>query len=111
LCLLVQIETQRGLDNLEAIAAVPGVDGVFIGPNDLAASLGRLGEATHPTVLAAVDDAFARLAAVGAACGYLTTDPEEARRRVEQGVHVMGVATDTSILNTGAAVTRAGLSR
>ncbi len=105
ICVLVQIETLRGLENLEAIAAVPGVDGVFIGPNDLAASMGLLGRATHPDVLAAVDDAFGRLAALGAASGYLTTDPDEAARRTAQGVHVMGIATDTSIVNAGVAVT------
>ncbi len=110
ICVLVQIETPRALDNLEAIAAVPGVDGVFIGPNDLAASLGHLGEATHPDVLTAVDDAFDRLAAVGAASGYLTANPAEARRVAAKGVHVMGVATDTSIVNAGAAATLAGLT-
>jgi 4-hydroxy-2-oxoheptanedioate aldolase len=109
ICILLQIETLRGLDNLEAIAAVPGVDGVFIGPNDLAASMGHLGDATHPDVLAAVDDAFARLDAVGAASGYLTGNPDEARRVAAKGVHVMGVATDTSIVNVGAAATLAGL--
>jgi 4-hydroxy-2-oxoheptanedioate aldolase len=111
ICVLVQIETRLGLDNLEAIAAVPGVDGVFIGPNDLAASMGHLGRATHPDVLAAVDDAFARLAALDVASGYLTADPDEARRVAAKGVHVMGVATDTSIVNTGAAAVRAGVRR
>lgn len=108
-CVLVQIETVRGLENLEAIAAVPGVDGVFVGPNDLAASMGHLGEATHPAVLAAVDDAFARLDAIGAASGYLTANPDEARRVAAKGVHVMGVATDTSIVNAGVSATLAGL--
>ena len=103
LCVLVQIETRRGLDNLEDIARVPGVDGVFIGPNDLAASLGHLGEPTHPVVIAAIDDAFARLAAVGVARGYLTTAPIESSRRRAGGVEVLGVATDTSVINIGAA--------
>jgi 4-hydroxy-2-oxoheptanedioate aldolase len=111
ICVLVQIETLCALENLEAIAAVPGVDGVFIGPNDLAASMGHLGDATHPDVLAVVDDALARLEVVGAASGYLTANPDEARRVAAQGVHVMGVATDTSIVNTGAAAVRAGVAR
>lgn len=109
ICVLVQIETVRGLDNLEAIAGVPGVDGVFIGPNDLAASMGLIGDATHPSVLAAIDDAFGRLGAVGAATGYLTANPDEAARRAAQGVHVMGIATDTSIVNAGVAVTLDGV--
>lgn len=109
ICVLVQIETVRGLRELEAIAAVPGVDGIFIGPNDLAASMGHLGDATHPDVIAAVDDAFARLEGIGAATGYLTGNPAEARRVAAKGVHVMGVATDTSIVNVGAAATLAGL--
>jgi 4-hydroxy-2-oxoheptanedioate aldolase len=73
--------------------------------------MGHLGRATHPDVLAAVDDAFARLAALDVASGYLTADPDEARRVAAKGVHVMGVATDTSIVNTGAAAVRAGVRR
>lgn len=109
ICILVQIETPVAVSNLEAIAAVPGVDGLFIGPNDLAAAMGHLGDAQHPAVQAAVDDAFARLRALDVVTGYLTTDAAEARRRTAQGVHVMGVATDTSIVNRGAAATLAAL--
>ena len=63
----------------------------------------RRGDA--PAVLAAIDDAFGRLGALGAATGYLTSEPDEAARRAAQGVHVMGIATDTSIVNAGVAVT------
>ena len=110
-CILAQIETPLAVGNLEAIAAVPGVDGLFIGPNDLAASMGYLGDAQHPAVQAAVDAAFDRMRALDIVTGYLTTDEAEARRRTVQGVHVMGVATDTSIINRGAAATLASLNR
>jgi 4-hydroxy-2-oxoheptanedioate aldolase len=102
LCVIVQIETREGLRNLEAIAAVEGVDAVFIGPADLAADMGHLGNGQHPEVQAAVDDAFRRLQALGKPAGYLTVNEEEAQRRIAQGVAMMGVATDTAIITRGA---------
>lgn len=103
ICILVQIETTTGLKNLEKIAAVPGVDGIFIGPADLAASLGHLGETQHPEVQAAIEDAFRRLRAINKPAGYLTLNQREAKSRLTQGIDVVGVATDTSIVNSGAA--------
>jgi 4-hydroxy-2-oxoheptanedioate aldolase len=102
ICVLVQIETQEGLGNLEQIAAVDGVDGVFIGPTDLAASMGHLGNAQHPAVQAAVDDAFRRLRLLKKPAGYLTVNEQEAERRIVQGVEFVGVATDTSIITRSA---------
>ncbi|EJW11362.1 2,4-dihydroxyhept-2-ene-1,7-dioic acid aldolase [Rhodovulum sp. PH10] len=102
LCVLVQIETGEGLKNLEEIAAVDGVDGVFIGPADLGASLGHLGDSQHPDVQSAVDDAFARLRRLNKPAGYLTTNAQEAARRVAAGVEFIAVATDTSIITKGA---------
>lgn len=102
ICVLVQIETKEGLNNLEQIAAVEGVDGVFIGPTDLAASMGHIGDAQHPEVQAAVNDAFRRLRAIRKPAGYLTLNEEEASRRIAQGVEFVGVATDTSIITRGA---------
>ena len=109
ICILAQIETATGLANLEAIAEVPGVDAVFIGPADLAASLGHLGNIAHPLVQEAVDDAFRRLRALGKPSGYFTLNEQEARQRIAEGVDVVGVATDTSIINRGAALTLEGL--
>lgn len=103
ICVIAQVESASGLDNLEAIAATPGVDVVFIGPSDLAADLGHLGDAQHPEVQAAVDDAFARLHAIGAHAGYLTLDAAEARRRLAEGVDVVGVAADVTIIRRGLA--------
>jgi 4-hydroxy-2-oxoheptanedioate aldolase len=102
LCVLVQIESLDGLRNLEAIADVDGVDGVFVGPADLAAAMGHLGNGQHPEVQAAVDDAFRRLRAMGKPAGYLTLNEAEAAKRIAEGVEFVGVATDTSIITRGA---------
>jgi len=102
LCVLVQIESLDGLRNLEAIADVDGVDGVFVGPADLAAAMGHLGNGQHPEGQAAVDDAFRRLRAMGKPAGYLTLNEAEAAKRIAEGVEFVGVATDTSIITRGA---------
>ncbi len=67
ICLLVQIESRKGMDNLEAIAAVDGVDGLFVGPADLSASLGHIGDMAHPEAAAAIDSAIGRIIATGQA--------------------------------------------
>jgi 4-hydroxy-2-oxoheptanedioate aldolase len=102
ICVLVQIETLEALRNIEAIAAVDGVDAVFIGPADLAASMGHLGNTQHPEVQAAIDAGFAKLKALGKPAGYLTNNEAEARRRVAQGLDFVGVANDTTIVVRGA---------
>lgn len=102
LCVIVQIETGEALERLERIAAVDGVDAVFIGPSDLAASLGHLGDAQHPTVQKAIDDAFVRLRRIGKPAGYLTTNTAEAARRLADGVEFVGVGTDTSVITRAA---------
>ncbi|MEW5811840.1 MAG: aldolase/citrate lyase family protein [Actinomycetota bacterium] len=104
LCLLVQIETATALQNIVEIASVPGIDGVFIGPADLAASLGHLGDAQHSEVQRPINDAFRLLKSVGKPRGYLTLNGNEARLRIQQGIEMVGIATDTSILNAGAAM-------
>lgn len=101
LCLLVQVETGEALDRLEAIAAVEGVDGVFIGPADLAASLGHVGEPGHPEVVAAIEDAIRRLRAAGKPVGILTPDPAFAKRFIEIGTVFTAVAIDAGILARG----------
>lgn len=101
-CLLVQVETREGLDNLEAILAVDGVDGVFIGPSDLAASLGHLGNPGHPEVIAAIEDAIARIIGAGKAAGILATDNALARSYIDRGVTVCAVGVDTLLLSNAA---------
>jgi 4-hydroxy-2-oxoheptanedioate aldolase len=101
LCLLVQVETGEALEQLEAIAGVDGVDGVFIGPNDLAASLGHLGEPGHPQVVAAIEEAIGRLAAVAKPSGLLTPDRAFARRCTDLGATFTAVGSDLGILARG----------
>ncbi|WP_212525132.1 HpcH/HpaI aldolase/citrate lyase family protein [Actibacterium sp. MT2.3-13A] len=76
ICLIVQIETREALDDLEDIAATPGVDGIFIGPADLAASLGHPGDLKHPEVKAAIIDAIRRVRAAGKPAGFLSPDDD-----------------------------------
>ncbi|WSH68258.1 4-hydroxy-2-oxoheptanedioate aldolase (plasmid) [Rhizobium ruizarguesonis] len=101
LCLLVQLETRAALEALEAIAQVDGVDGVFIGPADLAASLGHPGEPGHREVVAAVEDAISRLAALGKPAGILTPDTAFAARCIELGTTFTAVGIDVGILARG----------
>jgi len=98
LSLLVQIETQQALNELEAIAAVDGVDAVFIGPADLAASLGHVGDQGHPEVKAAVEDAVRRICACGKPAGILTGDTAFAQRCIEIGTTFTAVGVDVGIL-------------
>ncbi|WP_153003845.1 4-hydroxy-2-oxoheptanedioate aldolase [Aureimonas ureilytica] len=98
LCLLVQVETGEALDRLEEIAAVEGVDGVFIGPADLAASLGHVGQPGHPEVVAAVEGAIARIRASGKPAGILTPDKSFAKRCIALGTSFTAVGVDLGIL-------------
>ncbi|WP_295524037.1 4-hydroxy-2-oxoheptanedioate aldolase [uncultured Pseudacidovorax sp.] len=97
-CLLVQAETRTALQNLEAICAVDGVDGVFIGPADLAASMGHRGKAGHPEVLAAIDDAIRTIVASGKAAGTLTSDATLACRYLDLGATFVAVGLDITLL-------------
>jgi 4-hydroxy-2-oxoheptanedioate aldolase len=101
MCLIVQIETKKGLDNLEAIAAVEGVDGLFIGPADLSASLGYRGQPKDPEVQAVMDRAIARIRKTGKAAGILWTEEKGSRRYLESGVTFMAVGVDVAILASG----------
>ncbi len=84
-CLLVQVETVEAVAEIEAIAALEGVDGIFVGPADLAASLGYPGETGHPVVVAAVLDAIRRIRAAGKAPGVLAIDPALYDAAIEAG--------------------------
>ncbi|MDO9438398.1 HpcH/HpaI aldolase/citrate lyase family protein [Hydrogenophaga sp.] len=97
-CLLVQAESREALNNLDAIAATPGVDGVFIGPSDLSASLGHVGNAGHPEVQAAIEDAIQRILRAGKAPGILTPDETLARHYLSLGAVFVAVGLDTQIL-------------
>ena len=98
MCLLVQVETRLGLENLDAIAAVEGVDGVFIGPSDLSAALGHLGKPGHTDVQKAIEDAIQRIRASGRAAGILATDEAQARRYLSLGCTFVAVGLDGNLL-------------
>ena len=82
MCVIVQIESRRGIENLDAIARVDGLDGLFIGPQDLAAGHGHLGNPAHPEVQAVIADAITRIRAAGKAAGILAFAEADARHRV-----------------------------
>ena len=100
-CVLVQIETREALNNLEAIAAVEGVDGLFIGPSDLAAALGFLGQNNHPEARAATEDAIVRIRRAGKAAGILAPLETDARHWLAQGCTVVAVGSDLNLLARG----------
>lgn len=101
-CLLVQVETVTALSNLAAICEVEGVHGVFIGPADLAASMGHRGRPGHPEVQAAIEAAMRTIVASGKAAGTLTSDPALARRYLDLGCTFVAVGVDL-LLYAGAA--------
>ncbi len=100
-CLLVQAETAEAMKNLDAIAATPGVDGVFIGPADLSASMGYSGQPGHPEVQAAIEDGIARILRAGKAPGILATTDEQTHKWLAAGARFVAVGIDTMLL-TGA---------
>lgn len=105
-CLIVQIESRAGLAAIEQIAAVEGVDALFIGPADLAAALGHLGNPRHRDVQAAIDDAVRRIAAAGKAAGIFALDATDAVARLTRGVRFASIGTDIGLLARGAEVLR-----
>jgi 4-hydroxy-2-oxoheptanedioate aldolase len=102
LCLLVQLETESALRHVEAIAAIDGIDGIFIGPADLHASMGFTGEVAHPQVVQLIEDALRRIRAAGKAPGILVTDDALARRCLDAGSLFTAVGADTALLARGA---------
>ena len=98
ICLLVQAETRAALDNLDAIVATEGIDGVFIGPADLSASLGHVGNLGHPEVQAAIDGTIRRIVKGGKAAGILTPDETLARHYLALGATFVAVGLDNNLL-------------
>lgn len=98
MCVLVQVESVTAMANLASIAAVEGVDGVFFGPADLAASMGLLGRPSDPAVQAAVIRGIATVKAAGKAAGTLTADRKLARRYLAEGALFVAVGVDTTLL-------------
>jgi len=98
ICVIVQVETRAALGQIDAIAAVDGVDGLFIGPSDLAADLGHLGDNGHPEVRAAIEDAIGRIRAAGKAAGILAPVEADARHWIDVGCRFVGVGNDAAVL-------------
>lgn len=101
LCLIVQVETLTGLQNLDAMAQTDGVDAVFIGPADLSASMGMRGKMTHPDVDKAVSDTIKRLVEIGVPAGVMALDPDVANRYLALGATFVAVAVDLVVLAEG----------
>lgn len=102
ICLLLQIESNAGLTQLESIAKIDGVDGIFIGPSDLAADLGHIGNPGHRDVQKAIEDALRRISNCGKPSGILIADETLAQRYIELGASFVAVGTDVTILSRGA---------
>ena len=100
LCLLVQVETRKAVANLDAIAGTEGIDGVFIGPNDLAADLGHLGNWQHPDVWKVMEDAAKRIRKAGKAPGILVGEAD-GKRCLDLGFLFVAVGADTVMLARG----------
>jgi 4-hydroxy-2-oxoheptanedioate aldolase len=98
MCVLVQVESRAALQNLEAIAAVEGVDGVFFGPADLSASMGLLGKPMDPAVQTAIRSGISTVSKAGKAAGTLTSDRKLAREYLNQGALFVAVGVDTTLL-------------
>jgi len=101
ICMLVQIESRKGLEAAAEIAAVDGVDGVFVGPADLSAAIGHLGEPNHADSQAAIAAVFQAVHSVGKATGILTGVEAEARRYLEMGARFVAVGSDLGVFRSG----------
>jgi 4-hydroxy-2-oxoheptanedioate aldolase len=100
---VVQLETPEAIEQLEAIAAVPGVDSLFVGPGDLAASLGHIGEIGHDDVQRLIAQAAARARALGKPIGIVGGNPQMVRRFFEYGYTWSAIASDLALLTGRAA--------
>jgi 4-hydroxy-2-oxoheptanedioate aldolase len=110
ICLILQIESAAGLKAIDDIAALDGVDGLFIGPSDLGASLGHLGNAGHPDVQNEISSALARIRKAGKTAGIFATSAEAAKRYAEAGACMISVGTDLNLLLDGVSKLRKSVS-
>jgi 2-dehydro-3-deoxyglucarate aldolase len=101
-CVVVQIESRTAVDAIDEILAVEGVDGVFVGPSDLAASYGHLGNSNHPDVQQAIAHVFERTRAAGKSSGILATVQADAERYMAMGCTIVAVCADLGLLRNAA---------
>jgi len=97
LCLLIQAESKTAIDNLDALLEVEGVDGIFIGPADLSASLGYPDNAAHPEVQQIIEQSIRRIRKAGKAAGFLAVDVAMAQRAISWGANFVAVGVDTML--------------
>lgn len=97
ICLILQVESRAGIAALDDILAIKGIDGVFIGPSDLAADMGYLGQAGHPAVKAVVLDALRRIRKAGLTAGVLSTEPNYINACKAAGANFVGVGIDVTL--------------
>ena len=109
ICLILQIENQAGLEAAEEIAAVEGVDALFIGPSDLAGSLGHLGDPGHPEVQQAIAAVLRAAKNAGKAAGIYATSAEKAKQYAGEGVAMVSVGSDIGLLASGSRALRQSL--
>jgi 4-hydroxy-2-oxoheptanedioate aldolase len=96
--LMLQVETRAAISQIEKMAALDGVDGLFIGPQDLAADLGHLGNPGHAEVQAAIGEAIARIRGTGKVAGLLNFNEADAKRWIEKGAQFVAVTSDQFLL-------------
>lgn len=101
ICLIVQVENKKGMAALDNILKIDGIDGVFIGPSDLAADMGYIGQAGHPDVKEAVLDAIRRIVAAGKAAGILTLDPSMQKECADLGATFVATEIDVTLFAKG----------
>jgi 4-hydroxy-2-oxoheptanedioate aldolase len=98
ICVLVQVETQQAVAEIEAIAAIDGVDGLFIGPADLSASMGHIGNWQRPEIWQTIISAGQRIRKAGKAPGFLSAREDECRGVLEAGFQFVAVGSDVGLL-------------
>jgi 2-keto-3-deoxy-L-rhamnonate aldolase RhmA len=100
--LIAQIESAKAVDQVEAVASTPGIDGIFIGPSDLASSMNLIRQPAHPNLQETIDRLITRIRSCGVPFGLPTTTQEEFAYFVERGGTLLTVASDIFLLRDGA---------
>jgi len=98
ICLILQLESPEGIAALDAISNTDGVDAIFIGPADLAAAMGYIGQPAHPEVCRVVEDAIQRIQAIGKPVGEYCSDPEQVKAYQDMGASFFLIGADTMLL-------------
>ena len=102
ICILLQVENRKGIENLDEILALEGIDGIFIGPSDLSTDMGHQGNSAHPEVRAVIADAISRIKAAGKAPGILGVTDEATQAYADIGAQFLAVGIDVLLLAQGA---------